>query len=162
MQRGVAHQRARKELRLGQDLEAVADAKHRHAAIRLLSHRAHDRRMRGHRAGAQIIAIGEAARQHDQIHGRKLRLPMPDHHRLHARDLFERHRDVAVAIRSREYDDSAFHGHPLLPRARYFSSAALNFSVAPKPQPSAFTALHAPLPPYQKIAGCAPCTGLVK
>ncbi len=37
---GVAHQRARQQTDLGQHLETVADAEHRHAALGRLDHRA--------------------------------------------------------------------------------------------------------------------------
>ena len=67
----VAHQHARQQSRLAEDLEAVADAEHQPAARGVGAHRVHDPRPRGDRAAAQIIAIGEAAGQHDEIGSRR-------------------------------------------------------------------------------------------
>ena len=53
----VAQQRAGQEPRFGQHLKAVAHAQHHAAFARGLRHRLHDRRPRGHRARAQIIAV---------------------------------------------------------------------------------------------------------
>ena len=56
-----------------EELKAVADAEHQAAARGMGAHRLHDRRARRDRAAAQIIAIGEAARQHDEIGARRQR-----------------------------------------------------------------------------------------
>ena len=66
-QRRIAHQHAGQQPGLGQHLEAVADAEHRRPGACPRRHLAHHRRMRRHGAGAEIVAVGEAARQHDQI-----------------------------------------------------------------------------------------------
>ena len=112
-ERGVAHQHAGQQPRLGQHLEAVADAEHRGSGARARHHFAHDRRMRRHGAGAEIIAVGEAARQHDQIACRQHAVAVPDHGRRLARGGFERDRRVAVAIRSGKDDDARFHAAPV-------------------------------------------------
>ena len=63
----VADQPARQQVRLDQDLEAVADAEHRHAGVRGVDDLGHDRRARGDGAAAQVVAVAEAARQHDRV-----------------------------------------------------------------------------------------------
>ena len=52
---------------LAGDLEAVADGEHRPALFGERLDRAHDRRVRGHRAGAQVIAVGKAAGQDHRV-----------------------------------------------------------------------------------------------
>ena len=75
----VAHQDAGQKPEFDQNLEAVADAEDEPAALGMGAHRRHDRRMGGDRAAAQIIAVGEAARQHDEIGPRRqFGLGMPD------------------------------------------------------------------------------------
>ena len=68
---GVAHQHARQEPGFAQNLEAVADAEHQPAARGVVVDRLHDRGARGDRAAAQIVAVGESARQDDEIHPRR-------------------------------------------------------------------------------------------
>ena len=67
LRRGVAHQRAGQHPGLGEHLEAVADADHRNAAARRLLDRLHDRRAGRHRAGAEVVAVGEAAGNADEV-----------------------------------------------------------------------------------------------
>ena len=64
----VADHRAGQQMRLAQDLEPVADAEHRQAALGGPNHLTHDRREPGDRTGAQVIAVTEAAGQDDRIH----------------------------------------------------------------------------------------------
>ena len=64
---GVAHQHARQQARLAQDLEAVADAEHQAAALGMGADRVHDTRARRDRAAAQVVAVGKAAGQHDEV-----------------------------------------------------------------------------------------------
>ena len=59
--------RAGQQVRLGENLEAVADAEDRHAGLRLLDDGLHHRREAGDGAGAQIVAVGEAAGQHHRV-----------------------------------------------------------------------------------------------
>ena len=63
----VAQHRAGQQPRLEQDLEAVADAEHRAAGVGERRDRGHDRREPRDRAGAQVVAVGEAARQDDDV-----------------------------------------------------------------------------------------------
>jgi len=75
------------------------------------AHRVHDRRTRRDRAAAQIVAIGEAARQHDgvAVPAGNSSLGVPHHRGLAARNQLSRARHIA--LRSiREDDDGGFHG----------------------------------------------------
>ena len=65
--RGVAHQHAGQEARFGQDLEAVADPENEDAAFGGAADVVHDRRPRRDGAGSQVVAIGKAAGQDDEI-----------------------------------------------------------------------------------------------
>src|SRR3984957_3708307 len=64
-QRAVGEQGAGQHPSLGQYLEPIADAEHRHALRGASLYFAHDRRVRRHRAAAQLVAIGEPAGEHD-------------------------------------------------------------------------------------------------
>ena len=110
-QLGIAHQHAGQKPGLAQDLEAVADAEHEAALRRVGADRIHDRRARRDRAAAQIIAVGEPARDHDEVGaGGQLRVGVPDHRWLHARHELERARHVALAIDAGKDEDGGFHG----------------------------------------------------
>ena len=61
----VAKHRARQQACFEQYLETVADSEHRAAGLRELLHLGHDRREARDRAGAQVVAVGEAAGQND-------------------------------------------------------------------------------------------------
>jgi hypothetical protein len=65
--RRVAHQSARQQACFAQNLKAITNAQHRHARFCGIDHSARYRRLSGHRATAQIVAIGKAARQYDQV-----------------------------------------------------------------------------------------------
>ena len=92
----VAHQHSGQKAGLAQDLEAVADPEHEAAARGMAGDSPHDRRSRGDRAAAQIVAVGESARQDDEIEaGRKFVFGVPDDCRLNARRLAKGARDVA-------------------------------------------------------------------
>ena len=90
LERGVAHQHARQQAGLGQHLEAVADAEHGRAGLGLRHHVAHDGRVRGHGAAAQVVAVGEAAGQHDQVGGGHRGVAVPDHARRARRSRLSR------------------------------------------------------------------------
>ena len=62
----VPAQHARQQPRLAEDLEAVADPEHGAAGGRELAHGVEHRREAGDRAAAQVVAVREAARQHDR------------------------------------------------------------------------------------------------
>src|SRR5258708_7354467 len=86
--------RAPPPARLGQDRNAVADAEDGHAGCRLALDFRHHRGMRRHGAGAQIVAIGEAAGQHDQVAPRQLAVAVPDQLGRPPGGLLERAGDV--------------------------------------------------------------------
>ena len=64
---GVPHQHARQQPRLARHLEAVADGQHPAAARRVSPHGGHHGRTRRYGAAAEVVAVGEAARQHREI-----------------------------------------------------------------------------------------------
>ncbi|MCY1242456.1 hypothetical protein D9M72_554160 [compost metagenome] len=105
LERGIAHQRARQEAGLDEDLEAVADAENLDALFRLGLDRLHDRHARCDRATAQIVAIGEAARDDDQIDIGDIRFRLPDGDRSLAGNLGEGRDHVAVAVEARKLND---------------------------------------------------------
>ena len=67
LEAGVAQQRAGEQPGLAGDLEAVADGEHRSAALRVRDDLLHDRAEARDRAGAQIVAVAEAAGQDDDV-----------------------------------------------------------------------------------------------
>ena len=106
----VAHQDARQQASLAEDLEAVADAEHQAAALGVKRDRPHDRRSRRDRAAAEIVAIGEAPRQDHEVGAlRQVGIGVPDDRRRVARDLFERAGGVLFAIGAGKEDDGGFH-----------------------------------------------------
>ena len=64
---GVGQQRAGQQMRLAEHLEAVADPQHEPAVAGELDHRLHRGREAGDRAGAQVVAVGEAAGDDDRV-----------------------------------------------------------------------------------------------
>ena len=105
----VADQGTRQQAGLGQDLEAVAHAQHRHAGLRAAHDLAHHRAARRHGTAAQIVAIGEAAGNADQVELRQLRLLVPDPQDRGTQDRLHRHREVAVAVGTGKGDDRGAH-----------------------------------------------------
>ncbi|KQP04129.1 hypothetical protein ASF28_19455 [Methylobacterium sp. Leaf99] len=105
----VAHEHAGQQAGFAQDLEAVADAEHEAAAGRVCPHRIHGRRAPGDGAAAEIVAIGEAARQDGEVGARRqLGVGVPDLDHL-GPGLGERPGHVRVAVRTREDDDGGAH-----------------------------------------------------
>ena len=101
-QRGIAHQGAGQQAGLEQDLEAVADAENLHAGLGLRLDRLHHRHARGDRAAAQIVAVGEAAGNDDQVDVRNLGFRLPDGDRRLAGNLGQRRDHVAVTVEAWE------------------------------------------------------------
>ena len=106
----VAHQCAGQESGFGENLEAVADSQNAHALFGFALHIAHDGRVGGHGATAQVVAIRETAGHDDEIQVRQFRIPVPDHLRGSAHAVFEGDGDVAVAVGPGEDDNSSLHG----------------------------------------------------
>ena len=71
LEAAVLLQRAGQQAGLGEDLEAVADADDRAAVRRELRHRAHHRGEPGDGAGAEVVAMGEAAGDDDRVERRR-------------------------------------------------------------------------------------------
>jgi hypothetical protein len=68
--------------------------------------------LRGHGAAAQIVAIGEAAGQGDEIEAfGQGGVAVPHAMNLAAADVLDCHRHVAVAVRAGEGDDGSAEGH---------------------------------------------------
>src|SRR3546814_5562416 len=64
---------------LRQHLEAVADAEHRHALVGARDDLLHHRRVGRHGAAAQVVAVGEAAGQHDEVDLLEVAVLVPHH-----------------------------------------------------------------------------------
>ncbi len=71
-------QRARQQVRLAQDLEAVADAEHRQPRRRRRHQLGHHRREPGDRAAAQVVAVGEAAGEDHRVHAAQVPVGVPE------------------------------------------------------------------------------------
>ena len=131
--RAVAHHRARQQARLEQHLEAVADAEHRPAALGEGGHRRHDRRELRDGAGAQVVAVGEAAGQDDGVGAAEARVLVPHERRLFADHGARRVEGVVVGVRSRKHDDREGHGAPQSPASvgasQHFHPVALDDRV---------------------------------
>ena len=101
----VADERAGQEVRLAQDLEAVADAQDGQASSGFAHDFAHDGGSCGDRTAAQVVAVGEAAGDHDRVDAVQVGVLVPQGHGLGASDL-HRAGGVAVIEGAREGDDS--------------------------------------------------------
>src|SRR5690606_31886470 len=75
--------------------------------------RAHDRAQGSDRAGPQVIAVTESARQEDRVDVLEVRRSMPQVDGLGVEDLARRLVAVVVAVRAGEGDDADL--HPALP-----------------------------------------------
>ena len=109
----VAQHRAGQQPGLEQHLEAVADAEHRPAAPRELAHRRHDRREPRDRAGAQVVAVGEAAGQDDDVGALQVGVLVPDELGVLAEHVLGGVIGVVVAVRAGKDDDAEFHHRPV-------------------------------------------------
>ena len=74
----IAGQRAWQQARLSKDLEAIADAEHRHALLRTIDNGLHHRRERGNRARAQVVTIRKTARHYYRIHAVQIGICVPE------------------------------------------------------------------------------------
>jgi hypothetical protein len=104
----VADQGAGQQVRLAQDLEAVADAEHRHATLGRRDDLGHDGREAGDRTGAQVVAVREAARQDHSIDALEVVVTVPQRNGLAAGDAYGALR-VDVVQGPRERDDADLH-----------------------------------------------------
>ena len=104
----VADQAARQEVGFDEDLEAVADAQHRHAAVRRIDDLGHDRRTGRDRTAPQVVAVAEAAGQHDRVDAHEVVRAVPQRQRLAAGEADRAHR-ITVVERTRKIDDADAH-----------------------------------------------------
>jgi hypothetical protein len=81
-QPGVPGKRAGQQVRLAQDLEAVADAEHRQPSPGRRDEFLHDRREPGDGAAAQVITVGEATGQDHRVGTAQVTVVMPQRNRL--------------------------------------------------------------------------------
>ena len=109
MERTVADERAGQEPRLGQHLEAVADADQEPAVIGIIAHGFHNGRKPGDGTAAEVIAVGEAARQDHEIVALEGRIFMPHVIGRNPEDVLQGVVTILVAIGPRETDDGGFH-----------------------------------------------------
>src|SRR5262249_53169617 len=131
LERGVAHEDTWQEAGLAENLEAVADPEHEPTLTGMRTHRVHDRRTGRDRAAAQIVTIGEAARNDGQAGaGRQRVLRMPDHRGRAAGDDPQRARHVALAIDAGEDDDGGLHQEPSSFSAQRSTRSLLRKSMA--------------------------------
>src|SRR5690606_26144135 len=110
LQRLVHEQDAGQEARFAEDLKAVAHAEDRRSGGGARLHLAHDRRARGDRAAPQIVAVGVAARNDDEVDLGQLGVGVPDAQRLLAGGALQRVQHVGIAVRAGEGDDGGLHG----------------------------------------------------
>ena len=101
----VADECAGQQVRLTQDLEAVADAQDGQASSGFAHDLAHDGSGRRDRAAAQVVAVGEAAGDDDRVDAVQVGVLVPQGHSLRASD-FNRAGGVAVVEGAGEGDDS--------------------------------------------------------
>lgn len=106
----VAEHRAGKKVRLGEDLEAVADAENRHSGLRLLDDGLHHRREARDGTRPQIVAVRETAGQHDGVDLLEVLVLVPEGYGLGAGQP-DRALRVAVVEAARKGDDSNTSGH---------------------------------------------------
>ena len=98
-------QRARQQARLGQHLEAVADAEHRAAVGGEALDRVHHRREAGDRPGPQVVTVGEAPGNDDGVDAVERSARRARRCSAVAPSADERLDDVVLAVRAREDDD---------------------------------------------------------
>ncbi len=106
----VAPHGARQQAGLQQHLETVADAQHQTAGLGVPLDGAHHRRQGGERSGAQVVAVREAARQHDQLTALEGIVLVPEELGLLLQHVFPDVVDVVVAVAAGKDDDAALHG----------------------------------------------------
>ena len=110
LQPAVAQHGTGQQPSLKQDLKTIADAQHQPAALGELFDRTQDRRVAGEGAGAEVVAIGEAAGQHDGVEVVDLGGLVPDPFGGLAEHAGEDVEGVVVAIGTGKNDHAEFHG----------------------------------------------------
>src|SRR6185437_12578528 len=109
LEAGVSQQRSAEQPGLARDLESVADRQHRTAAIGMCDHVSHHGAEPGDGAGTQIVAVAEAARQHDHVAALKIVILVPQIDRVLAERFGHGVKRVVVAVGARKGDDAELH-----------------------------------------------------
>ncbi len=102
----IAPQRAVQQVRLGEGLKAVADAEHQPSVVGEGRHLLHDGAEAGDGAGAQVVAVGEAAGQDDAIGVLEIVVLVPEVVRFGLGKVRESVVRVVVAVGAGEDDDA--------------------------------------------------------
>ncbi len=97
-------------MRLAEDLEAVADAQHRPALLGEADDLGHDGAEAGDGPGPDVVAVGEASRQHDRVEAGDVGVAVPDVLGLVA-EVLRGADDVLLAVGAGEDDDAEAHGY---------------------------------------------------
>ena len=105
----VSQHRARQQPRLEQHLKAIADAQHRSAALGKLPDRRHDRRETRHRAGAQVVAMGEPAWQNHHVGALQAGVFVPHELSGLPEHMGRRVIRIVIAVGAGKDDDAEFH-----------------------------------------------------
>jgi hypothetical protein len=108
---GVAHHRAGEEAGFEEDLETVADAEDQAAVFREFGDGVHHGRKAGDGAGAEIVAIGEAAGEDDGVAIVEVFGLVPDEFDGLLKDVADGVEGVVIAVGPGKDYDSEFHGH---------------------------------------------------
>ena len=106
----VAHKGAGQQVRLAQNLEAVADADDGLASLGVSPHSFHHGRESGDGAGAQVVAVGEAAGDDDGVVGIKVAFTVPDEVRPLPQLMREHVLAVLLGPGAGEYEHGEVHG----------------------------------------------------
>ena len=114
----VAHERAGQQMRFAEDLEAVADTDDRLAGFGVAGDGLHHGREARDGAGAQVVAVGEAAGNDDGVVGVEVRLPVPDEVSLLAHLVGEDVLAVAFGPGAGKDEDGELHGGSVARRRR--------------------------------------------
>src|SRR5215469_2001289 len=116
LQSHIAHERARQEPRLAENLKPIADTQHDAIVSRKFAHRFHDWRELGDRTRPQVIPVGEPAWHDDRIAIFQIVRLMPQERYRLLRDLLDGPISVVIAIRSGEDQHAKFHVGSLVNR----------------------------------------------
>ena len=106
----VAAQGPVKQVGFGKDLEAVADAQHQASGSGKGCHFLHDGAEAGHRAGAQVVTVGEPAGQDDAVGVFEIVVLVPEVVRVGFGKAGEDVTGVVVAVGAGKHHDAETHG----------------------------------------------------
>ncbi len=108
-QTAIAHQRARQQPALHQNLKAVADAQHQPAVGGEFADALHDGRKLGDGSAAQIIAVGKTAGKDQRIHIAEVGGIVPDEFGVLPENVRDGIPSVVIAIAAGKHDDAKLH-----------------------------------------------------